>query len=447
VTDLNPASDRDFAAIQPQPRPEALPDECDLLRTAREQALDILRGCVAPAGFRASALQPGYPQIWARDSIIAGLGAVASGDADLRHTFRLSLETLGAHRTELGHIPLNVDPSTGEVSGENAAGVDANLWFVLGHGVHWAISSDREFLRANWPAIESAVLWLRYQDVNNCGLLEVPEAGDWMDLIDCRYNVLYDNVLYYGALRAAAELAREVGAEASATLWTRLAEDVHLKLNLLLWAERGWDAAEFGRKMARLKDLHLEWYMVYQHIGTISSRPYYLPYVAFREYGDYFDSLGNLLAILLGLADADRQRQILRYLRQVGADQPFPVRAIHPPIFPGDKDWREYYRSRNLNLPYQYHNGGIWPFVGGFYVATLVHTGRLEEARRQLHQLARANQQGLEEEWEFNEWLHGQTGLPMGYRRQAWSAGMYLFADAAVRKECLPALVPRDAAP
>ena len=160
--------------------------------------------------------------------------------------------------------------------------------------------------------------------------------------------------------------------------------------------------------MARLKDLHLEWYMVYQHIGTISSRPYYLPYVAFREYGDYFDSLGNLLAILLGVADADRQRQILRYLRQVGADQPFPVRAIHPPIFP----WRQRL-ARVLSQPqpepaYQYHNGGIWPFVGGFYVATLVHTGRLEEARRQLHQLARANQQGLEEEWEFNEWLHGR---------------------------------------
>ena len=194
MADVHPACDRDFAATQQHQRPQPTQDECDLLRTACEQALGVLRSCVAPAGFRASALQPGYPQIWARDSIVAGLGAVTSGDANLQQTFRLSLETLGAHRTPLGHIPLNVDPGTGEVSGENAAGVDANLWFVLGHGVHWTISSDREFLRANWAAIESAVLWLRYQDVNNCGLLEVPEAGDWMDLIDCRYNVLYDNV-------------------------------------------------------------------------------------------------------------------------------------------------------------------------------------------------------------------------------------------------------------
>jgi glycogen debranching enzyme len=56
------------------------------------------------------------------------------------------------------------------------------------------------------------------------------------------------------------------------------------------------------------------------------------------------------------------------------------VRVLHPVIHPGNKDWREYYRNNNLNLPEQYHNGGIWPFVGGFYVAALVKAGRLDEA-------------------------------------------------------------------
>jgi glycogen debranching enzyme len=405
-------------------------DECALLTTARAKAREIVHECVSPTGFRASARQPGYPQVWGRDSIIAGLGALTTGDRDLLRVFRVSLETLAAHRSELGHIPLNVDPETSAVSSENAAGVDSNLWFVLGHAAHLRASGDRAFLSTHWAAIEAAVLWLRYQDVNNCGLLEIPEAGDWMDLIACRYNVLYDNVLWYAALRAAAALARELHALEHAAMYQTLAEGVHIRLNLLLWAERGWDAAEFAAKMARLKDLHLEWYMVYHNIGTISSRPFYLPYAAFREYGDYFDALGNLLAILCGVANAERTTQILHYVRQVGADQPFPVKAIYPPIFPGDKEWREYYRSRNLNLPHHYHNGGIWPFIGGFYVATLVRTGQHDEARAQLHRLALANQQG---NWEFNEWLHGQTGLPMGYPRQAWSAGMYLYADAAVR--------------
>ncbi|GAC1319267.1 MAG: hypothetical protein NVSMB2_14470 [Chloroflexota bacterium] len=417
-------------------------NECDLLTTAREHATEIVRACTTEHGFRASAGVPGYPQVWARDSIITGLGALASGEPDLIATLRASLQTLARHRSDLGHIPLNVDPGTGEISGENAAGVDSNLWFVVAHAAYFRVTADRVFLEAAWPDIEAAVLWLRYQDVNNCGLLEIPEAGDWMDLMNCRYNVLYDNVLYVASLNAASRLAAVLGQLANAEHYRALAADVHDKLNLLLWAERGWDPTEFGEKMARLKDLHLEWYMVYQNIGTISSRPYYLPYVAFRDYGDYLDTLGNVLAILFGVADAERTDSILRYLRQVGGDRPFPVKAIHPPIYPGDKDWREYYRSRNLNLPNQYHNGGIWPFIGGFYVATLVHTGRLDDARAQLHALALANQQGVHDAWEFNEWLHGQTGLPMGYPHQAWSAGMYLFADAAVQRGEVPPLIP-----
>lgn len=385
---------------------------------------------------------PGYPQVWARDSIITGLGVLASGDSELIATLRASLQTLSKHRSDLGHIPLNVDPATGEISGENAAGVDSNLWFVIAHAAFFRVTGDRVFLEHAWADIEAAVLWLRYQDVNNCGLLEIPEAGDWMDLMNCRYNVLYDNVLYFAALNAASRLADTLGHTSTSERYRTLAADVHDKLNLLLWVERGWDPTEFGEKMARLKKLHLEWYMVYQNIGTISSRPYYLPYVAFRDYGDYLDALGNILAILFGVADAERTDSILRYLRQVGGDRPFPVKAIHPPIYPGDKDWREYYRSRNLNLPNQYHNGGVWPFIGGFYVATLVHTRRLDDARAQLHALALANQQGVHGEWEFNEWLHGQTGLPMGYPRQAWSAGMYLFADAAVQRGEVPPLVP-----
>jgi len=38
-------------------------------------------------------------------------------------------------------------------------------------------------------------------------LLEVHEAADWADLLANRFNVLYDNVLWYAALRAMAALA------------------------------------------------------------------------------------------------------------------------------------------------------------------------------------------------------------------------------------------------
>ena len=52
--------------------------------------------------------------------------------------------------------------------------------------------------------------------------------------------------------------------------------------------------------------------------------------------------------------------------------------------------------------------------------------------------LAHANQQGVSHEWEFNEWLHGERGHPMGYAQQAWSAAMYLYAENAVVSGKLP---------
>ena len=252
--------------------------------------------------------------------MITGLGAALTGDPDLLTAFRASLDTLGSHQSSLGLIPLNVLPETGEVSTENAGAVDANLWFILGHYYHFLHTRDLAYLQANWPRIERAVLWLRYQDMNECGLLEVPEAGDWMDLLAVRYNVLYDNVLYGAALRAAGDMAAITGHVPDVA--PSAAADVFERLNLLLWVDRCWVASHFAEHLEKLKALRLEWYMLYHNVGTISSRPFYLPYVAFREYGDYCDTLGNLLAVLCGLADEHRADQILRYLYQVGAAQP-----------------------------------------------------------------------------------------------------------------------------
>ncbi len=410
-----------------------------LLAEAHQRAQEILHRCVVPGkGYRASALRAGYPQIWARDSMVTFLGAAAVGDETLIQAGRHALETLAAFQSRRGLIPLNVNPDTGYISTENAGAVDSNLWFILGHYLHFRLTGDRAFLAAHWPAIDRALLWLDYQDMNECGLLEVPEAGDWMDLLAVRYNVLYDNVLYYAALLAHEILGREVAPDGPFHRPCVDAAGVHERINLLLWIDRCWVAEHFAEHLERLKAIRLEWFMLYHNVGTISSRPFYLPFVAFREYGDWCDAWANLLAILTGIADRHRAEHILRYMRQAGMAEPYPTRAIEPPIYPGESHWREYYRSRNLNLPHQYHNGGIWPMIGGFHVAALVRHGWHAEAEKLLLALAEANRQGVDQDWEFNEWLHGRSGHPMGYAQQAWSAAMYLYAHRAVDSGTLP---------
>jgi len=415
-------------------------DQTELILTteARIRALDILHGCVTPYGFRASADPAGYPQVWGRDSVITLLGALASNDQELIAAGRASLETLSSHQSCWGLVPLNINPEDNTISTENAGACDANLWFILGQYALYKTTGDAEAVRRVWSRITRALTWLQYQDMNECGLLEIPEAGNWMDLICIRYNSLYDNVLYYAATLAIEELSKEIPDLTINLPCHTSAESIHERLNLLFWIDRCWVAAHFAEHLEKLKAIRLEWFMLYYNIGTISSRPFYLPWVAFREYGDWCDSLGNLLAILTGVADGHRSEHILRYMLQVGMAEPYPTKAIHPPIFPGESSWREYYRSRNLNLPHQYHNGGIWPMVGGFHVAALVRRGWHKEAEKLLVRLAKANQQGFTQPWEFNEWLHGEYGHPMGYAHQAWSAAMYLYAENAVKTGTLP---------
>ena len=397
----------------------------ELTALALEKAEAILGQECSPIGLMAS--PEGYPHVWACDSVITSLGALLSpGHEDC---LRISLATLAGQQSELGAIPNNVSVATGRLDHTNAGSVDSNLWFILGHAFQHRATGNTAFLRSQWPALEKALLWLRYQDSNGCGLLEVHEAADWADLLANRFNILYDNVLWYAALRAMAEMADALGADGAP--YGALADDVRHKIRIVLWVGEE-SKAEWGPGCPG----HTEWKHTLSQVDPVLvKRPFFLPYVAFRDFGDYCDVFGNLLAILLGVANPAQEKRILDYLHQVGIAEPYPVRVLHPVIHPGNKDWREYYRNNNLNLPEQYHNGGIWPFVGGFYVAALVKAGRMHEARLQLEKLAEVNRLGVEEEWEFNEWCQGRTGRPMGYPHQAWSAGMYIFAYRCVAEE------------
>jgi glycogen debranching enzyme len=417
------------------------------LRNGRRQAENKLIGNGGELGLFGSS--QAYQQVWARDSMICGLGLWLCQDREGNAIHGRSLDTLRKFQSPLGKIPHNVgftnvaDPALIAHGGKLEAGgkkgvaiedtihagcVDGNLWYIIGHYYDYMMRQDKAKLQEAWGSLEKALLWLRYQDSNECGLLEVHEAMDWADLFANRYNVLFDNVLYYAAWKCMAHLAAELGYPSQ--YYEDNAKDVHKKVNTLLWIgpeeplDPEWVANERKEWLYPLKRVHTE----------LVERPFYLPYMAFRDYADRFDTLANLLAIIFGAADQTKADKILDYIHGCGLNEPFPVRALYPAIHPGEKDWRDYYRVRNLNLPHHYHNGGAWPFIGGFYVAALVQAGRLEEAQKQLAKLADMNYLGKKTEWEFNEWFHGQSGRPMGYGGQSWSTAMYIFAHDAVEQ-------------
>jgi len=291
---------------------------------------------------------------------------------------------------------------------------------------------------------------MRYQDSNDCGLLEMQEATDWKDLFVTRGNGLFVNVLFSEALFRGGEIARICGKPKDARFYKNLGKETREKINQRFWLRNpavGFNAAFreesiiklFFRKTDRRKVTEKEWwwFAYIEALANLHILPFYLSYIGFHDYGDWFDTFGNLAAIVFGVADREKSNIILNYISQAGIAVPYPIKAVYPTQRPGYKDWREYYKSNNLNLPHQYHNGGIWPFLGGFYIAALVKTGRLKEAKEQLIKLAEVNRLGKHKEWEFNEWLHGKYGLPMGVERQAWSAGMYIYAYQVLKRKKL----------
>ena len=417
----------------------------NIVKEGRKKAEELLMANGGDIGLLGS--NQAYQQVWARDSMICGLGLLLCQNPEAKEIHKRSLETLRGFQSKLGKIPHNVgftnvvDPALIAHGGKlDVAGkegiaiedtihsgcVDGNLWYIIGHYYNYLVTKDLDLLKNAWTSLEKALLWLRYQDSNECGLLEVHEAMDWADLFGNRYNVLFDNVLYYAAWKCMSEMARELGYEYA--FYESNAKDVHKKINVLLWV-----GPEEPNDYEWVSNERKEWLYPMKRVETeLVERPFYLPYMGFRDYADRFDTLANLLAIIFGVADQKKADKILNYIHGCGLNEPFPVQALYPVIQPGDKDWREYYRVRNLNQPHHYHNGGAWPFIGGFYVAALVQAGRMDEAKIQLQKLAEMNKKGKNSQWEFNEWFHGLSGRPMGYGGQSWSTAMYIFAENAV---------------
>lgn len=112
-----------------------------------------------------------------------------------------------------------------------------------------------------------------------------------------------------------------------------------------------------------------------------------------------------------------------------------------PFIQPADPDW--YPRYEKFNRPGDYHNGGIWPFIAGFYVAALVAAGRYQLAEEKLLSLTdivQASNTYLNQDLDygFNKWHKSQDGLPMGQIWQTWSAALYLYAAKCVELRSTP---------
>jgi glycogen debranching enzyme len=252
---------------------------------------------------------------------------------------------------------------------------------------------------------------------------------------------LYDNALWYAASLAYERICAACDAHEGEEL-LRAPDTIRERMNELMWVHRCWNPHHFADRLEKIRQWNDGWMNAHHVAGNATSTDYYIPWIAYRDSATQCYGLGNLLAVLSGLPDPERAHIILNYMHRVGMDYPYPLKAIDVPIYPNAPGWHSFFEHRALNWPGRYHNGGIWPMIGGFYVAALVHCKRLDEAEAALVKLAEVNRlsSNSKRSWEFNEWLcvHGNTATPCGAVHQGWSASSFLFAVTAVEQGIMP---------
>ena len=345
----------------------------------------------------------GYPEPYTRDLMFSILGIGVSGNQKLLDSIRKVLETLAKNQTEHGHIPSLVHDS------EDRGSSDSTPLFLLGTGIFRKVSGESDFLS---DAVEKALIWMDYQSPSDRYLVAQQPTSDWRDEQWVTGYGLFVNTLVYSYLRILGkhERADMVRSEMSRFTIT-------------------------GGKLHR-----------HVHEGLVVK---YKPYYAFWSYkihsSERFDLLGNSLAILSGIASPSRADDMISWIEEEceGMKKRGELTVDLPPNFfpytkPEDPDWHPRYKL--FNNPGEYHNGGIWPFICGFYVAALVAAKRYTLAREKLIALTLSNQLSVTGNvaFGFNEWIKAQDGKPMGQDWQTWSAALYLYAAKCVEEKRTP---------
>lgn len=334
---------------------------------------------------------------------------MVAGNDKLVRSVRRVLDTLAKNQTEHGHIPSLVHDR------DDRGASDTTPLFLLGTAIFRRATGEHDYLQ---EAVSKALNWMQYQSPSDRYLVAQQPTSDWRDEQWVLGYGLYVNTLVYCYLK------------------------------LFGYNDR---ADNIRNEMSRFT-ITAEYQHRHVHEGLkVRYKPYYALWSYKIHSSERFDLLGNSLAIISGIASRSRATEMISWIEEECRElkEKGELAIDLPPNFfpwikPGDPDWRP--RYRNYNMPGEYHNGGVWPFICGFYIAALIVAGRYRLAEKKLTALTgliRHSREG-KAEYGFNEWFKAQDVTPRGQDWQSWSAAMYLYAARCVEEKKAPFFTDPD---
>ncbi|HLO74046.1 MAG TPA: hypothetical protein VK164_08940 [Flavobacterium sp.] len=366
------------------------------------KSIELLHKVATPNGFLASAESTSnYQRVWARDGVICGLAALASGNEKLIETFENTLETLAKYQHKTGTIPSNVLITEDEIEvsyGGLAGRVDAVTWFIIGVCQYGFYINDFDFVQKHSSKIEKCIALLESWEFNNKHLLYVPLSGNWADEYITDGYVLYDQLLRIWALNSYNHFIKsdEISAKISA-ITTQIEINFTPKSTGEKFHQRAYDG------------------LIYQDFMPCSFSP--------SGYKSQFDAFANSLALLLNIGSSEFQNKIVQYSFQLAtANKLGLLPAFWPPVFPEDEHWnllKNNCKYEFRNFPYEFHNGGSWSMVNGFFGLALLSKNEIEKTSFILGNINKANAAA---DFSFYENFNTNTQEPNGVAYCAWSA-------------------------
>lgn len=375
-----------------------------LIPDCYEQSINLLKKNSGPEGINAASRSKKaegrhYASIFGRDAAICSLGMLVSGDKHIIKYAKSSLMTLAKYQAPNGQIPKFVKPEKKEVDFWYSGCIDATLWWLIAIDFYQRSLPDDNIKKKLDKKIKLALYWLRCQEHQGLYLLQQNEASDWADIMPRSGFVLYTNALWYYVKKL------------------YQIPDIQKTKYYFRYIFSPFEKMLPDNRRAR----------ILAHYIKSGEEPgiFYLSFVNLSFWGPELDVYGNILAMLLGLSPVSRSLKRVGELIALKANEPYPVKSVVFPVRQNSPLWRTYMERYEQNFPYQYHNGGIWPYVAGFWILLLHRLRKTNPAWRELERFAEMNRIN---NWEFNEWFHGKTGKPMGMAGQSWNASMFILA-------------------
>jgi glycogen debranching enzyme len=296
------------------------------------------------------------------------------------------------------------------------------MWVVISASIFHKKTKDRRFISdVHMNRYKRLYRLFKAFDANDDALIEVPKAGDWADIFNRTYHVLYDECLYYEALKALLYLFRNGLEKTNDRI---IAKNIRKRIR--------WITKRKARIKKKINDVFwftkdniekiMHEYMIIEPIEDIHHDYYQSHLMPFKiHWHKRFDSFGNIMAILTGIANKRRRILIIDHILHSKVNKPFPIMSLSPPVFKNERGWEPIYRLKEQ--PYTNHNGGIWPVIAGFWICAIKHRKKL--CRDELGTFADyLDKYG----YKFNEYHHGKNGRPLGRQLTAWSAAGYIIA-------------------